>query len=47
MFLRLQAAPALLQPHSYLQMELPALTPALLKAAEFGAEAEAIDAELE
>jgi hypothetical protein len=47
MLLSLQVGRALLQPDSICGGKLPALYPDVLKAAEFGAEAETIDAELE
>ncbi len=47
MLLSLQVAPALLQPDSFDEGNYRCLTRDVFKAAEFGAEAEAIDAELE
>ena len=47
MVLSLQVAPALLQPHSSDQGNYLCLIRDVLKAAEFGTEAEATDAELE
>ena len=47
MLLSLQVAPALLQLHSFEEGDWRRLILDIFKAAEFGAEAEAIDAELE
>jgi hypothetical protein len=47
MVLSLQVARALLQPRSFHRAKLPSLNADALKTTEFGAEAEAIDAELE
>src|SRR5260370_42430949 len=47
MLLSLQVAPALLQPDSFDEGNYRCLTRDVFKAAEFGAEAEAMDAELE